>query len=229
MAVHKFRAITGSALVGLASALILAAGGPGAAAAIESTTVQAASAAPAGEVAAAKNFNKADVMFAQHMLAHHEHGREMTRMAMKKASTPKVKALVVQIAKDQNAQTKILRSWLAAWGQSADAAMDDMQGMQGMNHDEGMEHMDGMGHMQGMDHAMTGTTSEAEMKGLAGVSGKKFDDTFLAIMIRHHHGAIAMANTEKATGRNAVAKGFATNLAKAQRKEIVLMKKLMKG
>lgn len=61
--------------------------------------------------------------------------------------------------------------------------------------------MDGMDGMDGMDHgdasSMPGVMNDQEMDDMRGASGKAFDTMFLTQMIRHHEGAVAMAETEK--------------------------------
>ena len=68
-----------------------------------------------------------------------------------------------------------------------------------------------------------------EMKSLAAASGEKFDRLFLAMMIKHHRGALEMAETASAQGRDPRAIALAEEMERAQREEIKEMQKLQKS
>ena len=61
---------------------------------------------------------------------------------------------------------------------------------------------------------------------LDGARGTAFDRMWLQMMIRHHEGAIAMANTELDNGTNADAIRLARSIVASQSAEILRMKKL---
>ena len=61
---------------------------------------------------------------------------------------------------------------------------------------------------------------DQEMKDLMGASGTNFDRMFLQMMIRHHQGAISMANTEQQQGQDPQAKQLAAKIASDQAAEI---------
>lgn len=79
--------------------------------------------------------------------------------------------------------------------------------------------------MDSMD--MAGMMSGAQMADLEGASGAEFDTMFLTMMIEHHNGAIEMANTEIADGKNADAIALAEAIVEAQEAEIETMQGLL--
>jgi uncharacterized protein (DUF305 family) len=69
--------------------------------------------------------------------------------------------------------------------------------------------------------------SDQQMQQLEQASGAEFDRLFLQRMTEHHNGAIAMANTELATGQNPEAKALAQQIVDAQQAEIGEMQGLL--
>ena len=69
--------------------------------------------------------------------------------------------------------------------------------------------------------------SDADMTTLAAARGAAFDEQFLAMMIKHHEGAIAMAGEEAAQGSSAEAKALAARIVTDQRAEIATMRGLL--
>ncbi|WP_235486457.1 DUF305 domain-containing protein, partial [Frankia sp. AvcI1] len=58
-------------------------------------------------------------------------------------------------------------------------------------------------------------------------TGPAFDEMFLAMMIEHHQGAVAMAKTEIHDGIHTPAKQLAENIQRTQAAEIVRMQDLL--
>lgn len=150
--------------------------------------------------------NDADVTFAKGMVPHHEQAVEMSDMALEKAENPKVKELATKIKAAQGPEIDQMKGWLSDWGESADD-MGDMGGMSGMD--------------------MNGMMSDGEMKALEAASGAAFDKLFLEGMIRHHEGAVTMAEEELAKGKFPEAKTLAQQILDAQNAEIAEMKTLL--
>jgi uncharacterized protein (DUF305 family) len=98
-----------------------------------------------------------------------------------------------------------MTAWLQAWG----APIPDMSG--------------------GMVHgSMPGMMTDADMGKMKTASGAAFDRMFLTMMIAHHEGAVQMAETENAQGRNPGAKALAKRVETTQRAEIAEMRALLK-
>ena len=151
------------------------------------------------------DFNKADVTFAQSMIPHHE---QAVQMAKQHASTSEVKNLADKIESAQGPEIKTMKGWLKDWAKS------ESGGSMG-----GMDHGSGTG--------MPGMMSDGDMSALGQSTGATFDKMFLTMMIAHHTGAIEMAKTEQAKGKNADAKALAKKIEAAQTTEIAEMKKML--
>jgi uncharacterized protein (DUF305 family) len=150
-------------------------------------------------------FNDADVTFAQGMIPHHRQAIEMAKLAQERAATADVKQLAADIEKAQDPEIQTMTGWLRAWGKE-------------LPETSSMEH-------GGME--MPGMMSEEDMKGLQNASGTAFDRMFLQMMIKHHEGAIDMARTEQANGKNADAIALAKQIETAQTKEISHIRQLL--
>ena len=153
--------------------------------------------------AADATHNDADVTFAQGMIPHHQGAIEMAGLARGRTSNPKVLDLASRIEKAQEPEIKTLTGWLNDWG-----APVHTTGTPGTDHD-----MPGMG------------TAEVDL--LAQAEDAGFDRMFLEMMIKHHQGAIDMANAELRQGSNADAKRLARQIIDAQQAEITEMQGLL--
>jgi uncharacterized protein (DUF305 family) len=87
--------------------------------------------------------------------------------------------------------------------------------------------MGGMDH-GGMDHS-GGMMSEDDMSALMASSGAEFDRLFLEQMLAHHRGAVEMAVTEVAEGRDPEALAMAEDIRDTQTAEIQEMEQLLAG
>lgn len=156
----------------------------------------------------ATTFSDADVAFARDMVPHHRQAIGMAQLAEGRAEDPRVLDLAARIEAAQGPEIDVLTGWLAEWGA-----------------DGGMGHRDGdMGHMGG---GSGGMMSPGDMQALMAASGAEFDRLFLEQMIEHHAGAVDMARTEIAEGRNAEAIALAETIRDTQTAEIQEMEQLL--
>ncbi len=82
--------------------------------------------------AAAEAHNQADVMFAQHMIPHHQQAIEMSDMILaKQGIDPRVLELANQIKAAQGPEIEQMQGWLKGWGQPMMPGME-MPGQTGM-------------------------------------------------------------------------------------------------
>lgn len=140
------------------------------------------------------DFNDADVEFVQGMIPHHEQAVVMADLADDRAESPEVTDLAERIKDAQDPEIDQMTGWLEEWGQEVP---------------------------EGTDHGgMDGMMSDDDMASLEDASGAEFDEMFLTMMIEHHEGAIAMAETELEDGQNADAKELAQTIVDAQQAEI---------
>ncbi|TFD15261.1 DUF305 domain-containing protein [Cryobacterium sp. TMT1-21] len=159
----------------------------------------------AGSTPAASSaaFNPADVAFARMMIPHHEQAVTMSDdLLAKHGADPRVVDLATQIKAAQEPEIDQLTAWLTAWG--ADT-----------------------GGMSDIDHGTDGMMSDADMMTLGNASGADADRVFLELMIGHHEGAIAMAQTEVDDGENADAQALAKAIVASQTDEVAAMTDLL--
>jgi uncharacterized protein (DUF305 family) len=165
-------------------------------------------------------FADADVAFAQDMIPHHAQAIDMAEIALDPsvAAGPEVTELATRVRDAQDPEIELMRRWLGHWGMPmGDSDMDAMRDMDAMDH-SGMDH-------SGMDGMMTAD----EMDELRNATGDDFDRLWLELMIRHHEGAITMAEAVKANGINADASSLADEIIAAQQQEIDEMRALLDG
>lgn len=153
----------------------------------------------------AGEFNNADVMFAQLMIPHHEQAVSMSDTILRKSDVnPDVTALAKEIKAAQQPEIDTMTGWLKAWGQKMDG------GMGGMDHGNGDD----------------GMATDAEMEQLEKADGATASQLYLEMMIKHHEGAIKMAQTEIKEGENPEAVQLAKDIESSQQKEITTMTEL---
>lgn len=173
----------------------------------DTATTQAPASDATTPAGSATEFNDADVMFAQGMIPHHEQAIEMADIALDPTvgAGPEVIDLATRIKAGQDPEIQQMKGWLQAWGQPMQMDMSD-------GHD-----------MSGMDGMMTAE----EMDSLGTMTGADFDRMWMEMMIRHHEGAITMAETTKADGSNPDVATLADAVITAQQGEIAEMQALL--
>ena len=153
--------------------------------------------------AGAADVTSADIEFAQMMIPHHEQAVQMSEgMLAKHNVDPRVSALATTITAAQAPEITTMKSWLKAWGSGDDS-------------------------MAEMDHGTDGMMSDADMMTLDNATGPDADRIYLTQMIAHHEGAIAMAKTLLADGKNADARALAEDVIASQTEEIAVMTDLL--
>lgn len=174
-------------------------------------TVDSSEAAPA-EGATASDANDADVAFARDMIPHHRQALEMARMAPEGTDDPEILQLAAAIEAAQDPEIDQMTSWLRAWGEQEPPTS--------LDHGE-------MGH--GTGEEMPGMMTSEEMAELDGLQGADWERMFLAMMIRHHEGAIEMARTQLAEGQDPDVTALAEQVVADQEAEIDQMTSLLEA
>ncbi len=146
------------------------------------------------------NYTGADIMFLQMMIPHHQQAIDISNLAMKSSQDAELIELAKIIARDQAAEIKQMKAWLADAGATED-----------MGHS-----MDGMG----------GMLNDGELAALSAATGKEFDVLWLKGMTEHHDGAIHMTQMIE-DAQNADIKAFGTKVIKDQSEQIDQMKKML--
>ena len=121
-------------------------------------------------------------------------------------ASQKVVDLATRIQAAQDPEIQTMTTWLKDWGTST--TMDTSGGMSGMG---------------GMD----GMMSDADMTTLKAAKGAGFDKMWLTMMVEHHTGAIAMAQSVTAKGKNTDVRALAQMIITGQQSEVVEMKSLL--
>jgi uncharacterized protein (DUF305 family) len=150
--------------------------------------------------------NAADVAFAQNMIPHHQQAVDMSAMVPSRTANPDVVVLANHIGSDQQSEIDMLTELLARWGEPT-----------------GADHAGHDGHAaMGID----GMVDAATMERLQYLRGGEFDGLWLRSMIKHHQGAVTMAQHEVAHGQNPDAVKMAKIIVDWQQLEIGQMTKL---
>ena len=172
----------------------------------------------------------ADIEFMQGMIVHHSQAVEMTAMISAHTQNKDVRSLGARISSSQSDEIKFMKRWLAARGESVSKTMAEMPSMDmphGTNSHDTVPN-DTMPHKTMA--LMPGMLTPQQMEALRKAKGAEFDHLFLAGMIQHHEGALAMVkdlfNTAGA-GQDAELFNFATDADNAQRAEIRIMENML--
>lgn len=158
--------------------------------------------------AVAVDHTDADEMFSVMMVPHHLQALEMADLVPSRSTDPDVLALAQQIRAAQQGEIEQMTSWLGAWGASPELGHEE-------DHD-GHEGSDGM-------------VTADQLRELGALTGPAFDRRWLELMIRHHEGAVEMAEEVVGSGSHAPTRRLATEIIRAQQAEIARMRALIAG
>lgn len=127
--------------------------------------------------------------FSRDMQVHHAQAIAMAMEIYRKTEDEELRVLSYDIATGQAGQRGEMYDWLVKWGlsQTGEPMMTWMNAS--------AEHAHGGGEAMTDDEAREamGMASDAELAQLADATGQEADCLFLELMIRHHEGAIPMA------------------------------------
>jgi len=158
----------------------------------------------------------ADVSFMQGMIAHHAQAIEMVALIGARSTSAAMASLGERIEVSQKDEIAMMQQWLREHGQAAPDPLAHMAMAMDMgDHDMPM---------------MPGMLTKAQMAQLAAAKGAAFDRLFLAGMIQHHEGALAMVKELFATSgaaQNTAIFRFASDVDADQRAEIARMRAML--
>ena len=146
--------------------------------------------------ASESDYSQRDVIFAEMMIPHHEQAIEMSDLALTNSSNPEILSLAETIKAAQEPEIAQMKSW------------------------------DGVDAKAYMGHSMAGMLDDEEIEKLKAASGSQFDRLFLEGMIKHHEGAIEMAQDVE-DSKNPEVANLAREIIEAQKAEIDQMKELL--
>lgn len=156
------------------------------------------------------HFTAADVAFVQRMIGHHAQAIEMVALLPSRTSREEMKRLAQRIEISQRDEIQMMQDWLRTRGQPF---------------------ADAHAHHQHTAPTMPGMLTSDEMARLTAATGADFDRLFLDGMIKHHAGALAMAQELLATpgaGQEPELFAFVSDVDADQRMEIDRMYALRK-
>lgn len=163
----------------------------------------------------------AEAGFARDMQVHHAQAIDMAMTIYRKTDDGDLRTLAYDIATGQSEQKGVMYGWLVQWG-LPQAGAPTMQWMAASD----------AGHGHGVTTApMTedearvamGMASDAELSELGAATGSQADCLFLELMIRHHEGAIPMAEAILGLGTEPQVLAVAERMKNAQQFEIDAM------
>jgi uncharacterized protein (DUF305 family) len=137
-------------------------------------------------------FNRADVMFMNMMIIHHDQAIEMAELAPKRTDNENILELSRNISEAQKAENEQMAEWLRELGYQRPVR----------------------------GHIMAGMASQEQMQRLENSSGREFDRLFSELMITHHRGGIQMAQSFSQRGRNSELIEMEKGMVRAQTEEI---------
>ncbi len=145
---------------------------------------------------ATSDFTPADINFAEMMIPHHEQAILMSELALANSEDSEVRNLAQAILDAQSPEIEQMKSW---------------PGVNPNLHSGQM--MDGM-------------LSDSEIEALRQAMGRSFDLLFLEGMIKHHEGAIVMAE-DVVDSENSEVRDLAKAIISAQESEISQMRAMI--
>lgn len=132
----------------------------------------------------------ADAGFARDMQVHHTQAVLMAMEIYRKTSDDELRALSYDIATTQSGQRGEMFGWLVEWGLPQASPQPLMTWMEASGEHS---HGDTAALSQEELLAEMGMATDAELDDLRAAAGRPADCLFLSLMIRHHEGAIPMA------------------------------------
>ena len=193
----------------------------------------AVASAPAEKADSARHgYMLADVRFMQHMIAHHTQALTMAAKVPTHTARQDMHLLAERITVSQRDEIRMMQRWLRTRGETVPDASSPMAEM---HHDMGH---DMAGHAAMHDSAMAampmmpGMLTPAQLDTLDAASGAAFDRLFLQDMIRHHEGALVMAQSlmdSPTAAQEPEIFRFASDVDADQRAEIARMQALLRA
>ena len=155
----------------------------------------------------------ADIAFMQMMVPHHAQAVEMAGLARKYAVDPDVRRMAARIRAAQGPEILTMSAWLERQGARGPPARRRPARLRPLA-------------STGSD-PMMGMLTKQEMSELAHARGSRFDRLFLHGMIRHHRGALAMADMVATEGVDVLVGEMAADVHVTQTSEIATMQELL--
>lgn len=147
--------------------------------------------------------------FVRDMSTHHAQAVRMSEIAHRRSTDPDVGYLAFDILSTQQGQIGIMSGWLDLWQQSSSRPSG--------------QQMAWMGHTG----PMPGMATEAEIADLDTSSVGQLEEQWLRLMIRHHRGAVPMADDAAARAESPEVALLAQKMSDAQQSEVDSMQAML--
>jgi uncharacterized protein (DUF305 family) len=139
---------------------------------------------------------------------HHAQAVEMASIAYQRTDDPKLRYVAYDILTTQQGQVGLMSGWLQLWHQTqSDPGRSSMAWM-GESHERG---------------AMPGMAMREQVAALRTLPVAEMDEEFLRLMIRHHRGALPMADYASKMATSAEVRDLAGKMSAGQAAEIDLL------
>ena len=156
-----------------------------------------------------------DAGFARDMSAHHDQAVQMAGYTRDHTSNSSIELLAFDIETSQYTELGQMQGWLDGWGLTRNSKRPVMSWMAGHTHLEA-------------DGSMPGMATPAEIDKLLRLTGKPLDVFFLQLMIRHHQGALPMAQYAAEHAKEPYVRNLAQKMTQGQSNQIVEMEQLLR-
>lgn len=164
--------------------------------------------------------------FSRDMQVHHAQAIQMAMEIYQKTADDELRILAYDIATGQAGQRGEMFDWLVQWGLSQSGG-PMMKWMDASPVGSGHTMMsDGAAMTEEEARIEMGMASADEITALQGATGQQADCLFLGLLIRHHEGAIPMAEALIELGSDSRALTVAENIKNGQTAEIDAMKSM---
>ena len=163
----------------------------------------------------------ADAGFARDMQVHHTQAVQMAMEIYRKTTDPELRTLSYDIATAQSGQRGEMFGWLVQWSLPQASSQPLMQWMASS---DAHSHGDTSALSEDELLAEMGMATDAELDELRTLDGRPADCLFLSLMLRHHEGAIPMAEAVIELGSDPRVKDVAQAIITGQSSEIAAMR-----
>ena len=147
--------------------------------------------------------------FVRDMGVHHAQAVRMSEIAHRRSADPKVNYLAFDILSTQQGQIGIMSGWLELWRQTPGGS------------DPAMAWIGHTGPMPGM-------ATDDEIAELNALPVPEMEERFLRLMIRHHRGAVPMADAAASRATSPEVATFAGKMSAGQQSEVDLMQSMLR-
>lgn len=158
----------------------------------------------------------ADAGFARDMQVHHAQAVEMSVLVRERTTDPAVRSLALDIELTQQHQQGQMFGWLSTWGLPNTSAQPPMT-WAGHGHAEGQ--VDGQ--------SMPGLVDDEQMARLEAATGAEADRIYLALMIPHHEGGVAMAEIAVEEASRPEVRRLADAIVRSQEAELQVLHEML--